>query len=367
VRVVVADVTDYSLPLRSHYVTASGTVASRQGFLLRIETETGAVGWGDAAPLGGYTVDLLAPVGRRLRSLAGNAVGGSLEALDAAAAATTATLPSAAAAVNAATLVARAVASGVSLAALLTSEEPLPAVPVSALVSAASVADVQAAGRLAASAGYQACKLKVGALPRDTDLERIRALRGVIGRGIRLRLDANGAWSRDEALQLLENVAQFDIEYIEDPVTGWADLAALGERVSVPIAVDRMLRSLDDVEAARSIAAVAVVKPSAVGGPQRALDLAHHAQRHGMRVVFGSVLESAVGLTAAVHTAAAWSDGSAVAGLATGHMFSQDVAPPPMVADGVITVPTGIGLGMTLPDARASEIAPPQFPEGGAW
>jgi o-succinylbenzoate synthase len=364
-RISRAQVRPYSLELHRPYTTAIGTFHSRRGFVLRIVTDAGTVGWGDAAPLVGYTPDLPASVHERLQALEAQVVGMSLQDVVESVSGLVPTLPTVVAAVESAAAVAAADAGGVSLATYLTSETPLPAIAVHALVTDASPFDVATAGRSAVADGYEACKLKVGGRPAAEDIDRIRELREAVGPAIRLRLDANGGWELDQGLVVLEAAATFGVEYVEDPVADWDTMAALRERVDVPLAVDRLFRTPDDVFAAEAVAAVAVVKPSVVGGPVRSLELAAAADRAGVRVVFGSLLDSAVGLTAAIHTAAAWGRSRAVSGLATGAMFATDVAAPPPVANGTVAVPSGPGLGITLTESTASEAASKQLPEGG--
>ncbi len=363
-RVSRADVAPYSLRLRHPYETAVGTVDRRHGFLLRIATDAGQIGWGDAAPLEGYTPDLPGPVSDRLQAIAANAGGMLVDDVVASVADLAETLPTVVAAVEAAAATARAEAGAVALATQLTPGVPLSSLPVHALVTGASPSNVAAAGRAAVAAGYPACKLKVGARPEEEDIERIRALREAIGPTMRLRLDANRAWALDEALRVLETATTLGIEYVEDPVAGWDEMAELRQRVDVPLAVDQLFRSGEGIPAARVVAAVAVVKPSASGGPVRSLELAAAAESAGLRVVFGSLLESAVGLTAGIHTAAAWSRPEAVSGLSTGQMFVADVARTPPVAKGAVAVPSGPGLGIAVTESVAEDTSP-QLSEGG--
>jgi L-alanine-DL-glutamate epimerase-like enolase superfamily enzyme len=202
--------------------------------------------------------------------------------------------PSAAAAVECATADLASRASGESLATQLGSQAPLEQVRVHALVTATAPADVAAGAREAIRAGFAGCKLKVGVGSVADDVERIMRLRQAAGEQCLLRLDANGAWSVEDALRVLEATASLGIDYVEDPVADWEAMAALKERIDVRLAADQMLRRMDDVSIAADVASVAVIKPSAVGGPWHALAMAGAAVDAGLAVVFGSLLESAV-------------------------------------------------------------------------
>src|SRR3990172_10714874 len=107
--------------------------------------------------------------------------------------------------------------------------------------------------RQSVSAGFRTLKIKAGA-ERETDVlvERIRAVRAAVGPGIRLRIDANGAWDAATAADRLAAVAGFDIEYAEQPLAAndVEGLADLRRRVAVPIAADEAVES---ISAARSL------------------------------------------------------------------------------------------------------------------
>jgi len=96
---------------------------------------------------------------------------------------------------------------------------------------------------------------------------------------------------------------------------------------------------------------VIVLKPAALGGPLRALALARRARDAGCRVFVTSLLDSAIGVAAAVHVAAALPSPRPADGLATGALFETDVAPPPAIAAGRLVVPDAPGLGVA-PDAE---------------
>jgi o-succinylbenzoate synthase len=365
-RITRAQVFPYSLRLRVPHVTAAGRFDSRHGYLLRIQTDQGAIGWGDAAPLAGYTPDLPGPVHDRLQALAANARGMTMVDVLATVDVLSVKFPTVVAAVESAVAVAAADAAGQSLSTHLTPGiVPHSRVAVHALVTNPAADDVAAAGRAAAAAGYRACKLKVGGRPPPDDIDRVRALRNAVGPEVALRLDANGGWNREEALTVIDGVAALGIEYIEDPVADWDELAFLRGRVGVPLAVDQLFQAPEDVPAAGEVAAVAIVKPSVAGGPGRALKLAGAADDAGLQVVFGSLLESAVGVTTAIHVAAAWAHPEAVAGLGTARMFTTDVAAAPAVEDGQVPVPVAAGLGIPIAWPDNSETDAAQLSEGG--
>ena len=171
--------------------------------------------------------------------------------------------------------------------------------------------------------GAATVKIKVGRRGPAADLERIARIRALVGPDVALRLDANGAWRPDVALDMLTAVAPLDIEYVEEPVAGMDALERLAERSPVTIAADESLRTAADVERVPWV----VLKPAMLGGPRRTLGLAARARAAGVGVTVTSLLEGPVGEAAAIHTAAAI-PGIGACGLRTG------------------VVPSGPGLGV---------------------
>lgn len=366
-KVKAAAVVPYEVSLRQRYEPSSGALRSRSGFLLRIESDAGVVGWGDAAPLAGYTSESPQDVSAALTELADGSSGQAVADLTEAGEALVGATPCATAAVASAAADLTSRVSGDSLATHLAVQAPLQGVRAHALVAAVTPADVAAAGHEVIRAGFVGCKLKVGARSVEDDVERITRLREAVGSQCLLRLDANGGWSVNDALRVLEATLPLGIDYVEDPVADWEAMAAVKDRIDVRLAADQMLRRIEDVAVAADVVSVAVIKPSAVGGPSRALTMADTAVDAGLAVVFGSLLESAVGLTAAIHTAAAWGRADTVSGVATGSLLAEDVGEPPPVLNGAVVVPTGPGLGVPIWGSPTSEVGATEFPEGGAW
>ena len=189
--------------------------------------------------------------------------------------------------------------------------------------------------------------MKLGDRVVADDVARVGALRESVGPEASIRLDAGGVWDMATAIDALERLALFTIEYVEDPVADLELLIQVAPAVDVPIAVDGLLARAEDPLAvvAAAVADVFVLKPSAMGGLRFAAGVAAAVADRGGDVVVTSFLDSSIGLTGAVHLAAALPRAS-TSGLATSYLFSENVAEPPTVRDGAIEVPTGPGLGV---------------------
>lgn len=214
-------------------------------------------------------------------------------------------------------------------------------VPVNATVPAVPAADVEAV--LARFPGCTTAKVKVaqaGQVLAD-DVDRVAAVRAALGPSGRVRVDANAAWSLDEALTALTALAPFDLEYAEQPCATLEDLAALRVAlaragVDVAVAADESVRKAEDPlrVALAGAADVVVLKVAPLAGVAPALEIAAAA---GLPVVVSSALDTSVGISAGVAMAAALPQLPYACGLATTSLMAADVADLPTV-DGHLPV-----------------------------
>ena len=219
-------------------------------------------------------------------------------------------------------------------AALEASQDGWPApvresVPVNATVPAVPAAQV--AEVLARFPGCTTAKVKVaqaGQALRD-DVDRVAAVREVLGPQGRVRVDANGAWSLADARWAVAALDAFDLEYVEQPCAEVEDLALLRVAlaragIDVRVAADESVRkAADPLRVARAGAAdVVVLKVAPLGGVAPALRI---AQECGLPVVVSSALDTSVGISAGVALAAALPELPFACGLATTSLLDGDV------------------------------------------
>lgn len=197
----------------------------------------------------------------------------------------------------------------------------------------ATVPAVQPTHVSAVLARYDGCrtaKVKVaerGQVLAD-DVARVRAARETLGPEGRIRVDANAAWSIDEAERAVHALAEFDLEYVEQPCATVPELAELRTRVKhmgIPIAADESVRrAADPIAVARAGAAdLLVIKAQPLGGIRRALEIVAQA---GLPAVVSSALDTAVGLSMGTALAASLPQLDYDCGLGTGALFVEDVA-----------------------------------------
>ena len=162
----------------------------------------------------------------------------------------------------------------------------------------------------AVQAGYHHLKLKVG-IDSTVDFERVAAIRKAVGKDIAIRLDANQGWKPKEAIRLIRAMEDADlaIELIEQPVSAvdFEGLKQVTDHVDTPIMADESAFSPTDVFRLLSMRACDLIniKLMKCGGLTSALKIAALAEISGMECMIGCMLEAKVSVNAAVHLACA--------------------------------------------------------------
>lgn len=198
------------------------------------------------------------------------------------------------------------------------------------------------AHEIVAAGGCATAKVKV-AEPGHTlgdDLARVEAVRSALGPAGRVRVDANGGWTVDEAVAAVRQLdrAAGGLEYVEQPCATVEELAAVRRAVDVPVAADESIRRAADPYRVRDLEAadVAVLKVQPLGGVRACLRIAEDI---GLPVVVSSALETSVGIAAGVALAAALPELPYACGLATVQLLTDDVATSPLLpVDGALPV-----------------------------
>jgi glucarate dehydratase len=207
--------------------------------------------------------------------------------------------------------------------------------------------------------GYDTFYLKVG-VGRAEDIAMVEAVREALGSGPRLRLDANGAWSLPEASRILATLAAYDIDFVEQPVRQdpVGHLAELRRRLPMPVCANEGLWSEADAYA-RIVARQADVycfSPYWVGSLGAFQRLAHVAHLEGLQVCKHTHGELGIAATACHHLVLSLPNG--VEGhQQTAQMMAGDVLADPLpIASGPRWgVPDGIGLGVEPAPAAIAE------------
>jgi L-Ala-D/L-Glu epimerase len=356
VRLEEIEVIRYSLPFREPYITARGELHERNLILVRIRGE-GLEGWGETAALslrGGVGIDQIATeIGERCWP---GLLEGEVEPRRIwsaiARCRNRGASPQAVAAVDIALhdLIGRAL--GEPVWRLLGASEVAP-VRCNATLPAANPSATRAMLEGWQSEGFRTYKLKVGLAG---DVTQVATVRQALGDEVAIRIDANGAWSVDDAADRLEALARHQIELAEQPVGTFEQMVDLRRRVEVRVAADESLVSPFDARRARELGAcdVAAVKVAKVGGLGSTLEIAET-----MPSYLSSSLEGPVGITAAAHAVQALrargGDAGVAHGLATERLFSTTVGRGAAAEGDQLRLDEGPGLGIEIDeDALAS-------------
>lgn len=207
--------------------------------------------------------------------------------------------------------------------------------------------------------GYTTIKVKVGDNP-PLDIERIRAVRAAIGPDIKFRIDANQGWSPSQAVHVLRAVADQQLQMCEQPVIywDWPGLRFVRENVGTPIIVDESVHVAHDaIVGIRENAMDAInIKLMKCGGILQAIRIAQVADAANLKCMLGCMDETRVGLTAAAHVIASQKN---IEFADLDAFVFHDVDPViggMEVRNGMIYMPKGPGLGLDLDPAFVAKL-----------
>ncbi|MHC8948158.1 mandelate racemase/muconate lactonizing enzyme family protein [Sphingobacterium hungaricum] len=154
--------------------------------------------------------------------------------------------------------------------------------------------------------GAEILKVKLGKQPAD-DIERIKAIRKAVGFDIPIRIDANQGWSFEQAIEALQGMEAYKIQFCEQPMRTYNDhlLPQLRTETIIPIMADESVYSHHDADRiCRTDACDYInIKFSKSGGIREALKIQNVASQYGVHCMIGGMLESRLALTAKVHFA----------------------------------------------------------------
>jgi L-alanine-DL-glutamate epimerase-like enolase superfamily enzyme len=182
-------------------------------------------------------------------------------------------------------------------------------------------------------------KIKLG---KGAEIETLEAIRAVY-RGT-IRIDVNEAWTPEQAVQLLGELARFDVEFCEQPIRAGTPerLRWIRERVAIPLVADEDARDARDLGALAGCVDGVNIKLVKCGGIRGALAMIHTARALGLKIMLGCMVESAILSTAAAQLAPLvdWAD------LDGPFLVARDPFAGLTYADGKLVLPDGPGLGV---------------------
>ncbi|TDP92257.1 o-succinylbenzoate synthase [Halanaerobium saccharolyticum] len=310
----IKDVKIFSLnvPLKKEFKTSLRTVKTAAETIIKIETDTGQVGFGEAPPTAVITGD----TNQSIRGIIKNKIAPlliaeeieNIEKIHFLIEESAVNNNSAKAAVEMAVYDLFAQKLRVPLYKILGGYQNKIISDLS--ISVNSPAEMKEDALQAVKDGYQVLKLKVGK-GYQKDLERFRAVRKAVGDQMKIRLDANQGWQPKEAVSIIKTMEAENLnpELIEQPVKAadYEGLKFVRDNVLTPVMADESLFSAQDCLSLLKMQACDLIniKLMKAGGIYNALKINAIAEAYGIEVMLGSMLEAKVSVTAAAHLTAA--------------------------------------------------------------
>ncbi|MDQ3696964.1 MAG: dipeptide epimerase [Gemmatimonadota bacterium] len=200
--------------------------------------------------------------------------------------------------------------------------------------------ETEVRGKCIEAEGYPILKVKLGT---DCDEEIIRTVRDAAPAKL-LRVDANAAWTAKRALDMIELLAELDVELVEQPLPphDLQGLRFVRDRSPLPVIADESCLVASDIPRLAGVVDGVNIKLSKCGGLREAMRMIAAARAHGLLVMMGCMIESSLGIAAAAHLAPlldyADLDGAA--------LLAHDPFRGPSIDGGVIAIPATPGLGV---------------------
>ena len=339
----------FDIGLTSPFRIAIGEMTAANDLLVRVRTDQGIVGLGEACPFPPITGETQATNAAAAKAIRDMIIGKDPLAIDDLVRLIGPIVhsnPSAVAAFDMALHDILGKVAGLPLFRLLGGTKSIFETDITTSIDTLEKMTAEAKGY--ADKGYKTLKVKVGLDP-DDDFARIEAMRAAVGPKVRIRVDANQGWTVPQAIYALRKMAPLAIEFCEQPVlaSDTAGLRAVRSQSPIAIMADEALFGPSD--AIKLIRAEACdtfnIKVMKAGGLLNSIRIAHIADAANMRCMVGCMLESNLALTAAAHVVA--SQANIVYADLDGN--SEHVTNPVLggmtVKAGTLTLPETPGLG----------------------
>ena len=348
-----------SIPLTKPIKMAGVELRSADNVLVRIETDDGVVGWGEAASAPSMTGETVESMMAAVRYLEPYLKAGSLEDMPEILKRMDRALygnHAAKSAVEIGLHDALGKAKGKPVFDLLGGSRRQ-RVPILRIIASSNIeADVAEAKR-SKEAGFVAFKVKVGTGDPLADAERTRRVCEAIRNDVLISADANQGWSVEQAVQYVQALEGAGLDFFEQPVMGddLEGMARVAASSSIAIGCDEGVHSLDDLRRHHELRAAqgASLKTIKLGGLKAVSDAAALCQQLGMKVnLAGKIAESGIATAAVLHLAASvpavdWGVSP------TAPYLTEDVLVKPLeFSAGHAAVPQGPGLGIEVDEKR---------------
>lgn len=325
------DLYRYELPFAGPVQLDGSLVQCRRGLLVRVVSNEGHVGWGEAAPLPGFSDEPLEEVVRWAKRTLPRWTGTTLDRSESSVDSVLRGFPlgdrcpaSLRFGWESAVLDLIAAQRGTPIQEVLGPSRST--VEVNGLIEDPLDRGVEQAVELR-DIGYRTVKVKVGRGPVAEEIDAVREIGREVGKEVSLRLDANRAWSVETAVDFANEITGVEVDYLEEPLADPSRLGTFAGRAEFPIALDETTRerspaTLNEVNGVSAV----VLKPTLLGGVCQTRRWSQAADENDVTVVISASYESGIGHRMLVSLAA--TGPNVAAGLSTYDRLAADVLMP---------------------------------------
>jgi L-Ala-D/L-Glu epimerase len=349
------DIHPMNLALKEPFKIAIGTITAANDILIRIRTDAGIIGIGEACPalpITGETQEACLAVARDIRTLVVGRDPTAIESILGSFGAFFHTAPSVVAAYDMALYDIVGKLAGLPVFRLLGGDKA--SFETDRTVSISTPEIMAAKAKAFGARGFRTIKVKVGQDP-VTDVDRVAAVREAVGPEANIRIDANQGWSVPQALWALKRMEGFRVQLAEQPVVAWdlAGLKAVKDESPIPVMADEAcFRPEDALKLVKAEACHYInIKLMKAGGIFNSVKISHIAESANVACMVGCMNESRVALTAAAHCVA--SQRNIIFSDLDGNEehLSDPVVDGFTIKDGMINMPEKPGLGVDVDPA----------------
>ena len=326
-KIISAQIYAYCLPLKHPLAVAGSPALKRSGYLVCLTSDCGNRGWGETAPLPGYSIETAAESLNQLKQFCQN-----IHSLEAG----TISLS------DRKELLAPSVRFGLESALLslgwpvdkrlsseLSTSDLHDPIRVNALLQSSDINIEQEIKKLLGR-GYTTLKIKLGRRKLDEEIELVNKALSTLPDTVHLRLDCNRSWTVGELAHFVESVAIGRIEYIEEPLPSLNDYQALPSGILFPLALDESLRGTEPKNLIENDRLTSIVLKPTMLGLVGSIEFVRIARKRNIGVTFSSAFESSVGIANIARLAAAYSSPETAVGLDTVTWFAEDILRKPL-------------------------------------
>jgi o-succinylbenzoate synthase len=318
---------EYALPFQNPITMMRQQFTERRGLVLSIKNKDGCEGLGEIAPFPGLSKESLLQAKNQLLKLIPAILKKNISLFgDVKSISAKASLPSVRFGIESAICDLWAKSQHRQVAQLFT-KNPLEKIKINALLADAN--DAVYKTKQIATDNFSAIKIKVGRGDIDQEIEMVQSARKNVGRYIAIRLDANCAWTLNEAIRFARGVQECDIEYIEEPLVHAHQIQEFVAATSLPVALDESLTLETSSDPPDGVVAF-IIKPGIDGGVFDVIKFIKQANFLNIKPVLSSPFLSAIGLNMALQIASAHVPASSVMGFGTFKFFKADFVKTPV-------------------------------------